>query len=293
ALDEVARRLAESGSGGIEGGEPAGSPPRVAVVGRPNVGKSSLVNRLLGRERQIVSDQPGTTRDAVDVLWQAGDHSFVLVDTAGLRRPGRVGKGAERLAVRHAERALERADVALLVVDASVGLTRQDRVIAGLVGESGRAAAILCNKWDIAPEPWRDVGLWRREVAESLPRLAHLPVVAVSAERGTGLGRLPALILDLLRAADLRLTTGELNRFLAGAQAETPPAGRGGRPLRIYYGTQTGVRPPTFLVFVNDPERVTPSYARYLENRLREAYPLAGTPVRLVFRARPRRRAGS
>lgn len=298
-LDAVVARIATSAeslapSGGGVAGErdsgeamaPPEAPPRVAIVGRPNVGKSSLVNRLLGEARQIVAEVPGTTRDAIDLEWRAGGRSFVLVDTAGLGRPGRIGPGAEREAVRRARRALQRADVALLVVDASLGFTHQDRRIAGLVAESGRATAILCNKWDIAPDGWRDVELWRREVAGSLPGLSHVPVVAVSALQGTGLRRIPGLILELLRAADFRLATAELNRFLAKAQVRQPPPAVGGRPLRIYYGTQTGVRPPTFLLFVNDPARVDPSYARYLENRMREAYPLAGTPIRLAFHAR-------
>jgi GTP-binding protein len=261
------------------------------VVGRPNVGKSSLVNRLLGAERVVVSAEPGTTRDSVDTRLERDGQAWVIVDTAGLRRPGRRSSGAERGGALMAVRALERADVALLVVDAAEGPTDQDMRVAGLVRERGRPALIVANKWDLVkPREGRGGKGALDEIRERLRFLAEAPAVAVSARTGAGVERLFPLARTLVEASQRRVPTAELNRWLAEVTERHQPAlgtrGAHRRPLRFFYATQTAVAPPTFVLFCTDPAAIKESYRRYLENRLRETFALAGVPLRLRLRAR-------
>ena len=276
-----------------EAGAPAeeGDAVRVALVGRPNVGKSSLVNRLCGSERVVVADEPGTTRDAVDVRIARDGESFVLVDTAGIRRPGKRTRFVERTSALLAVRQLERADVALIVVDAGEGFTDQDARVAGLVRERGRAAAVLANKWDLVEKQPADARKRAREsIAEGLRFMADTPVLPVSARTGRGVDGIFPLVRSLGVAATRRIPTAELNRWLRATVAKHEPsmAARGPRlrPIKLFYATQTGVRPPTFVIFCTDPEAVRPAYRRFLENQLRAHFDLVGTPLRLRLRAR-------
>ncbi len=264
---------------------------RVAIVGRPNVGKSSLLNRLAGSERMVVSPEPGTTRDAVDLRLEHAEGAFVLVDTAGLRRPGRRDRLGERASALVALRAVERAEVALVVADASEGFTDQDARIAGLARERGCAAAVLLNKWDLVAARGDETGpRIREEAGRRLRFMPDAPLLTVSARTGARMDRILPAVRQLAQAARRRIPTAELNRWLRDAVDAHEPAmaqrGARRRPLKFLYATQTGSRPPTFVLFCTDPQAVMESYRRYLENRLRERFHLAGTPVRLVLRGR-------
>jgi GTP-binding protein len=272
----------------------AGEGVRIAVVGRPNVGKSSLVNRLVGEDRVVVSDQPGTTRDAIDVRVVDGDERILLVDTAGVRRAGRRTRSAERGSALMTLRALERANVALVVVDAAEGATDQDARVASLALDRGCAVGVLANKWDlVTPRGEAHANRVLAEIHRQLRFLGAAPVLTVSAKTGAGLGRVLPLARRLAAASERRIGTSELNRWLQKTVALHDPAmaqrGPRRKPVRFYYGTQTGTRPPTFLLFCSEPASVQSSYRRFLENQLRESFDLAGTPVRLRLRARPGR----
>jgi GTP-binding protein len=292
ALEELVAQLPERAA-------PAPVEPgiRVAVVGRPNVGKSSLVNRLAGAERVVVSDVPGTTRDAVDIRIERDGLALTLVDTAGLRRPGRRTRTAERGSALMTVRSLERAEVALLLVDASEGFTDQDAKVASLARERGCAVAVLANKWDLVSGDARRAEEVRRAIAHGLRFMSDAPVVAISARTGTGVGRLFRLIAELHEASARRIPTAELNRWLEDATARHEPAmaqrGMRRRPLKFFYATQTSTRPPTFVLFCTEPKAVQASYLRFLENRLRERFDLGGTPVRLRLRTRSEGRRGA
>jgi GTPase len=265
--------------------EPDDHLPRVAIVGRPNVGKSSLVNALLEEERVIVEPEPGTTIDPIDARWDTGAGSFVLVDTAGIRRQARFADPSEFYATLRALHALERADVACLMVDATRGFERQDARLAQSVFESGRPLLLLYNKWDQVEERERR---WKELAAERsrrYPSLADLPAAPISALRGTHLHRLPGLIRERVEQASRRISTSELNRWLADVQRErAAPSTRLGRSPRLYYVTQTGTRPPEFTLFVNAPERLGETYRRFLWGRFVERFAFRGTPVRLRLR---------
>jgi GTP-binding protein len=267
---------------------------RVAVVGRPNVGKSSLVNRLLGSERVVVSDVPGTTRDAVDVHLERDGEHFTLVDTAGLRRAGRRTRTAERGSALMTVRSLERAQVALVVLDAGEGFTDQDARVASLARELGCAVAVVANKWDLLRASLGARGdEVRRAIAHGLRFMTDAPVLAVSARTGQGVEALFGAIRKLHAASERRIPTAALNRWLEQATARHEPAmaqrGTRKRPLKFFYATQAGTRPPTFVLFCTEPAAVKPAYRRFLENRLRETFELAGTPIRLRLRARSTR----
>jgi GTP-binding protein len=264
---------------------------RVAIVGRPNVGKSSIVNRLAGQDRVVVSSVPGTTRDAVDVRVERGGERFVVVDTAGLRRPGRRSRLGERGSALMTVRALERARVALVTVDAAQGFSEQDAKVAALAVERGCATGVLANKWDLVE---RDrVRQVLAGIRHGLRFLHDAPVLTVSARTGMHLGKIFGLVQQLARAGERRIPTAELNRWLSEAVARHEPAmarkGSGRRPIKFFYATQTGVRPPTFVLFCTDPRAVGASYRRFLENRLRQSFGLAGTPIRLRLRSRKER----
>jgi GTP-binding protein len=251
---------------------------RVAILGRPNVGKSSLLNALVGQERVIVSDVPGTTRDSIDTVLERGDRKFVLVDTAGLRRKRRQRQGVEYYSELRAIRAAERADVALILVDSSEGLVDQDLAVADIARTAGCSTLIVLSKWDIAT-----VGI--EEVRERLgDRLRQRPpIVAVSAQTGRGIGKLLDRIEELYAKHTTRIATAELNRFLGDLREQRPGPSRNGRRLNLLYGTQVSVRPPRFRLFVNDPGLMTRDYGYWVENRLREHFELAGVPVIIDF----------
>lgn len=261
----------------------------IAIVGRPNVGKSSLLNKILGYERTLVSEMPGTTRDAIDTVIQHGDQSILLIDTAGIRRRGRIIPGVEKYSVLRALRAIDRSDVVLLLIDAVEGITAQDAHLAGYVVDNGKGLVVAVNKWDLVKKTSRTMTDYTAVIREDLKFFPDVPVVYISAK--TGLGVPPALDVALTMAAERRrrISTGQLNEIIGEAtRAHAPPTVKG-RRLKIYYVTQAEVEPPTFVFFANDPKLVHWSYRRYLENRLRERFGFVGTPLRLVFRARQER----
>jgi GTP-binding protein len=251
---------------------------RVAILGRPNVGKSSLLNALVGQKRVIVSDVPGTTRDSIDTVLERGGRTFLLVDTAGLRRKRRQRQGVEYYSELRAIRAAERADVALVLVDSSEGLVDQDLTVADVARTAGCSTLVVLSKWDIAAVGIEDV----RERLEQRLR-QRPPIVAASAHTGRGVGRLLDRVVELYDKHTGRIATGELNRFLAELRDQRPGPTRNGRRLNLLYGTQVSARPPRFRLFVNDPGLLTRDYGYWVENRLRERFELAGVPVVIDF----------
>jgi GTPase len=251
---------------------------RVAILGRPNVGKSSLLNALVGQERVIVSDVPGTTRDSIDTVLERGEQTFVLVDTAGLRRKRRQRQGVEYYSELRAIRAAERADVALVLVDSSEGLVDQDLAVADVARTAGCSTLVVLSKWDIATVGIEDVRERLVDRARQRP-----PIVAVSATTGRGVGRLLDRVEDLYAKHTGRIATAELNRFLGELREQRAGPTRNGRRLNLFYGTQVSVRPPRFRLFVNDPGLITRDYGYWVENRLRERFELAGVPVVIDF----------
>jgi GTPase len=269
---------------------PGGAPPaagddaiRVAILGRPNVGKSSLLNALLGQERVIVSEQPGTTRDAIDTVLERGDTTFVLVDTAGLRRKRRHRQGVEFYSELRALEAAERADVALVLVDASEGLVEQDLAVADVARRAGCSTVVVLAKWDVARVRLEDVQPELRRRLRQRP-----PTIAVSAKTGRGVQRLLDLVEGLYAKHTARVATGELNRFLGELRNARQPPSRDGRRLNVLYGTQVEARPPRFRVVVNDPGLITRDYGYWFENQLRDRFGLEGVPVSIDFVRRAR-----
>jgi GTPase len=274
-------------------------PPAIALVGRPNVGKSSLLNALLGQERMIVSDIPGTTRDAIDTRLPWGRTEIVLIDTAGIRRRGRVAGGpdADRFSTLRSFRAISRADVAVLLIDAVDGLTAQDMHIAGFVVDEGRGLVVAVNKWDaVEDKTGTTFDQYVEWIRQEAPFLDFAPVVSISAKTAQRVGRVLELAVDVWAERRRRVSTGELNRIVGDATArQEPPMVKGKRP-KLFYATQVAVAPPTFVFFAREAGSVHFSYRRYLENRLRDVFGFLGTPIRLVFRERvtirePRARA--
>lgn len=259
---------------------------RIAIVGRPNVGKSSLLNAILGRQRMIVSETPGTTRDAVDSVIDWNEEQVTLIDTAGIRRRGRVEPGIERYSVMRALRAIQRADVALLLLDATEGVTEQDAHIAGYVVDEAKGLVIVVNKWDLVEKDTYTVQEYTFEIRRALKFVSYCPLVFVSATSGQRVKQAIDVALDVQQARSIRIPTGELNRLVGDVVARHAPPSKRGKRLKIYYATQIGVAPPSFVFFVNDPELVHFSYERYLENQLREAYGFEGSPLRITFRRR-------
>jgi len=258
----------------------------VAVVGRPNVGKSSLVNRLVGYERAIVAATPGTTRDAVDTAVARGDRRYLLVDTAGVRRRAKVHEIVERASVVRALRALERAEVALLVVDGTEPMTEQDARISSYAWERGRALVLLVNKWDAVPAARRDQRRYTENVERNFPSLATVPKLFISARTGANVERIWGVVDRVATNHRQHLQTAKLNQVLLHATAQQAPAMVRGRRPRFFYATQTAAAPPTITIFTTVPEHVQVPYTRYLENQFRAAFPLEGTPLRFRFRAR-------
>ena len=259
---------------------------RLALIGRPNVGKSSLLNRLLGAERTIVAPEPGTTRDAIDTPLIVAGRPYVLIDTAGIRRRGKVREPLERHGAVRALGTLARADLVLAVLDAAEGMTDQDARLVGRAWEAGRGVVLLANKWDLVPSARRDRASFRDALVAAHPAFAGLPLLCVSAETGEGLGDLFPLVARLERAYEAVLPTPALNRALEAAVAATSPPSPGGRALRFFYATQTARRPPAVTVFASAPALVPAAYTRYLTGRLAEAFRLVGVPLRLQLRTR-------
>lgn len=259
---------------------------KVAIIGKPNVGKSSLVNRLSGEERVIVSDIAGTTRDAVDTLIENEYGRFVLIDTAGLRKKNKVDEAIERYSVLRAYMAVDRADVCIMVIDASEGFTEQDSKVAGYAHEQGKASLIAVNKWDLVEKDGKTMQEYQKKLEQDFSFMSYAPFLFISAKTGQRLPKLFEMIKYVYAQNTQRIATGVLNDVLANATARVQPPSDKGKRLKIYYMTQAGVQPPTFVCFVNNAELFHFSYQRYLENQIRETFGMEGTPVRLIVRER-------
>lgn len=257
---------------------------KVAVIGRPNAGKSSLVNHILGKERMIVSNIAGTTRDAIDSDIENEYGKYTFIDTAGIRKTGKIDDSIEKYSILRAEMAVDRADVCLVVIDATEGVTAQDERVAGIAHESGKACIIIINKWDLVEKETGTLENYRKEVYEKLAYMTYAPVLFISAKTGQRVERIYELINYVNDQASMRISTGMLNDVLNEATTRVQPPTDKGRRLKIYYMTQTGVKAPTFVLFVNDEELFHFSYQRYIENKLREVFGFEGTPIKLVIR---------
>lgn len=269
---------------GNEDGEDEDERIGVAVIGRPNVGKSSLVNHILGEERMIVANEAGTTRDAVDSPFENGRGKYLFIDTAGMRKKSRVDDRIEKFSVLRATMAIERSDVCLIMIDAREGVTEQDTKVAGLAHEAGKACIIVVNKWDAIEKDGKTMDKMRQDVMRDLSYMTYAPIVFISALTGQRVDRLFELINYVNDQAATRISTGMLNSVLADATARVQPPTDKGRRLKIYYMTQVGIRPPHFVCFCNDARLFHFSYQRYLENQIRATFGLEGTPVRLTIR---------
>lgn len=257
---------------------------KVAVIGKPNAGKSSLINKILGEERVIVSDVPGTTRDAIDTYVEQGEDKYVFIDTAGIRRKSKIIEDIERYSIIRSWTAIERADVCLIMIDAQDGVTEQDTKIAGYAHEQGKASIIVVNKWDLVEKETGTLEEYRRTVHEKLGFMTYAPVIFVSAKTGQRVQKLFELIKYVANQSSLRISTGMLNDLVNEAVAMVQPPSDKGKRLKILYMTQAGVKPPTFVVFVNDVELFHYSYERYIENQLRKSFGFEGTPIRFIHR---------
>jgi GTP-binding protein len=257
---------------------------KVAIVGRPNVGKSMLLNSILGSERVIVDDTPGTTRDAIDMELDLDGQSVLLIDTAGMRRRGKLGSGIERYSVMRALRAIDRADVALLVLDATEGSTAQDTHVAGYVQQAAKGIVLIVNKWDLVDNDNRSD--WDSYLRSQYRFVSYAPLLYTSAKLGSGVAAVLPKANEVYRERQKRLPTSQVNRIVLDAVAAHGPARNGRHQLKVFYATQSNVNPPTFVFFVNDSRLVHFSYRRYLENKLRRAFGFEGTPLRMVFKSR-------
>ena len=257
---------------------------KVAIIGKPNVGKSSLTNRILGTERMIVSNVAGTTRDAIDSYFENEQGKYVFIDTAGMRKKSKVDDVIERYSVLRATMAIDRADVCLIMIDAQEGVTEQDTKVAGLAHEAGKACIIVVNKWDLVDKDTNTMAEKTAEIRRDLSYLTYAPIIFLSALTGQRVGKLYERINAVANQSAMRITTGMLNSILEDATARVQPPTDKGRRLKIYYMTQVGVKPPHFVIFCNDARLFHFSYQRYLENQLRGVFGLEGTPIRLTIR---------
>lgn len=266
---------------------------KIAMLGRPNVGKSTLVNKLIGEERVIVSPIAGTTRDAIDTNIRWHNQEFTLIDTAGIRRRGKIDPGIEKYSVLRAMKALKRADVVLLLLDAETGITAQDTHVAGMITDETAGAIVLVNKWDAIEKDSYTMKEYEDKVRQELNFLPFMPVLFISAMTGQRVSRILPHVMDVNEARYQRIPTSALNKFMRDAITLHPPPGKGGKRAKFFYVTQATVAPPTFVFFVNNPEWLNFGYKRFLENRLREQWPFTGVPIRLFFRARSEDRFGN
>ena len=257
---------------------------KVAVIGRPNAGKSSLVNRLCGEERTIVSNVAGTTRDAIDTYIENAEGKFTFIDTAGIRKSGKIADNIEKYSVLRAQLAVERSDVCIIMIDANEGVTAQDERVAGIAHENGKASIICINKWDAVEKDSKTLDEFKKKVRESLSYMTYAPVMFISAKTGQRTDNLYGMIKYVNDEASKRVSTGMLNDVLNDAITRVQPPSDKGKRLKIYYMTQTGVKAPTFVLFVNNAELFHFSYQRYIENKLRETFGFEGTPIKLVIR---------
>ncbi len=259
---------------------------KFSLIGRPNVGKSSILNALLGEDRVIVSDIAGTTRDAIDTTYTFDGQDYVMIDTAGMRKRGKVYESTEKYSVLRAMRAIERSDVVLVVINAEESIREQDKRIAGYAHDAGRAIIIVVNKWDAINKDEKTINVWTEDIREQFQFLSYAPIVFVSAKTKQRLNNLFPLINQVSDNHSLRVQSSMLNDVISDAVAMNPSPMDKGKRLKIFYTTQVAVKPPTFVVFVNDPELMHFSYERFLENRIREAFPFEGTPIRVIARKR-------
>ncbi len=259
---------------------------KIALVGKPNAGKSSLLNRLVGQERAIVSPIPGTTRDAVDTKFEFDEVEITLIDTAGIRRRGKIEPGVEQFSVLRSFKAIERADVVLLMIDATTGITAQDAHIAGYILEEWKSCVVLVNKWDLVEKNTYSMGEFTRKIRADLNFMDYVPILFISAKSGQRVDQVLPLALRVQEERLARLTTSKINQVLQNAQDMHAHPSKAGRALKIFYGTQVRSDPPTFMIYVNDPKLMHFSYLRYLENKIRAEYGFLGTPIRIVTKGR-------
>ena len=260
--------------------------PRVAVVGKPNVGKSSIINRLIGKERVIVSDVAGTTRDAIDTCVRYNKKEYIFIDTAGLRRKKNVKEDLEHYMVIRTVAAIERCDVAVIVIDATEGVTEQDAKIAGIAHDAGKGIIIAVNKWDLVEKDGKTVKKFEKDIRSVLSFVPYAQIIFISAETGQRLKKLYDLVDKVCGSASTRIATGVLNEIMSEAVALNQPPSDKGRRLKLFYMTQVGIKPPTFVIFVNDKELMHFSYTRYMENQIRTAFGFEGTPLKFIIRER-------
>jgi len=280
-LDEVTKHFPEG-----TGEEEEDDRPRIAIVGKPNVGKSSIVNKLLGKNRVIVSDIAGTTRDAIDTAIKHNGKEYVFIDTAGLRRKNKIKEELERYSIIRTVTAVERADVVLMVIDATEGITEQDAKIAGIAHERGKGIIIVVNKWDAIEKNDKTMNEFEKEIRKTLAYMPYAEIMYVSAHTGQRLSKLYDMIDMVMENQTLRVATGVLNEIMAEAVALQQPPSDKGKRLKLYYITQVSIKPPTFVIFVNDKELMHFSYTRYLENKIREAFGFRGTSLKFFIRER-------
>ncbi|MDI9476940.1 MAG: ribosome biogenesis GTPase Der [Natronincolaceae bacterium] len=278
-LDEVVRHFKVEDEGDYED-----DVVKVAIIGKPNVGKSLLVNRILGEDRVIVSDIAGTTRDAIDTPFIDGDDKYVLIDTAGMRKKSRVKENIERYSIIRAIAAIKRADVCLLVIDATEGVTEQDKKIAGHSHENGKGMIILINKWDLVKKDNRTMNEFIKETRSELSYIAYAPILFISALTGQRVNKILEIVKHVANQNSMRIPTGSLNEVIGEAMLLNQPPSDKGRRLKIFYATQTSIRPPTFILFINDKNLMHFSYLRYLENKIREGFGFEGTPIHFILR---------
>lgn len=280
-LDEVTKHFPEG-----SGEEEEDDRPRIAIVGKPNVGKSSIINKLLGKNRVIVSDIAGTTRDAIDTAIKHNGKEYVFIDTAGLRRKNKIKEELERYSIIRTVTAVERADVVLMVIDATEGVTEQDAKIAGIAHERGKGIIIVVNKWDAIEKNDKTMNEFEKDIRQTLAYMPYAEIMYVSAQTGQRLSKLYDMIDMVMENQTLRVATGVLNEIMAEAVAMQQPPSDKGKRLKLYYITQVSVKPPTFVIFVNDKELMHFSYTRYLENKIREAFGFRGTSLKFFIRER-------
>ena len=261
---------------------------KVAIVGRPNVGKSTLLNTMLGEERVLVDEKPGTTRDAIDTPVTREGKKYLFIDTAGIRRRGKIEKGIERYSISRAFKAIDRCDITLILLDADEGVTEQDTKIAGYVQKEGKGAILVLNKWDLIKRDEDKIARLTKEFNRRLGFLDYVPSINISAKTGEKVSKVFLLIKDIMEEYTKRITTGELNRAFKEMTHRHPPPAYRGWPVKLYYITQTEIKPPTFVIFTNQPDGIKPNYTRYIENQLRAHFGFKGTPIRFVIRKRVR-----